>query len=130
MASNNRVTLRRRKSYNTKSNRIKIVKTPGGKLVAQYRRKPAGGVRSNCPLGTKLTGLKKLRNSQYKNISKTQRRICRPYGGVLTPGQTKENILRAFLLEEVKIVKERISREENERKNAKKGGKKRGKRSN
>ena len=81
-------------------------------------------------MGTKLTGLKKLRNSQYKNISKTQRRICRPYGGVLTPGQTKENILRAFLLEEVKIVKERISREENERKNAKKGGKKRGKRSN
>ena len=124
MASN-RVTLRRRKSYNTKSNRIRVVKTPGGKLVAQYLRKGAGGVRSNCPLGTKLTGLKTLRNTQYKNLSKTQRRICRPYGGVLTPNQTKENILRAFLLEEVKIVKEKITREENERRNAKKGKKRR-----
>ena len=126
MASNNRVTLRRRKSYNTKTNRIRIVKTPGGRLVAQYIRKTPGGVRSNCPLGTKLTGLKKLGNTKYKNLSKTQRRICRPYGGVLTPAQTKENILRAFLLEEVKIVKEKITREENEKKNVKKG--KRGKR--
>merc|ERR1711976_294847 len=124
MASNNRVTLRRRKSYNTKTNRIRIVKTPGGRLVSQYIRKNAGGVRSNCPLGFRLAGLKKLRNTQYKNMSKNPRRICRPYGGVLTPGQTKENILRAFLLEEVKIVKEKISREENERKSTKKGGKK------
>ena len=130
MASNNRVTLRRRKSYNTKSNRIRIVKTPGGRLVAQYIAKKAGGVRSNCPLGTKLTGLKSLRNTQYKNLSKTQRRICRPYGGVLTPAQTKENVLRAFLLEEVKIVKEKITREENERRNAKKTNKKKGKRVN
>ena len=130
MAANNRVTLRRRKSYNTKSNRIKVVKTPGGKLVVQYRRKPAGGVRSNCPLGTRLTGLRSLRNAQYKNLSKTQRRICRPYGGVLTPGQTKENIMRAFLLEEVKIVKGMVTREQKEKRKAKKGGKKKGQKVN
>ena len=73
-----------------------------------------------------------MRNAQYKNISKTQRRICRPYGGVLTPGQVKENIMRAFLLEEVKIVKEMVGREERTKKAQKtKGkGKKKGKRMN
>ena len=73
-----------------------------------------------------------MRNAQYKNISKTQRRICRPYGGVLTPGQVKENIMRAFLLEEVKIVKEMVGREERSKKAQKtKGkGKKKGKRMN
>mmetsp|Transcript_1543 Transcript_1543/g.4189 ORF Transcript_1543/g.4189 Transcript_1543/m.4189 type:complete len:128 (-) Transcript_1543:122-505(-) len=31
-----RVTLRRRHAYATRSNKIKIVKTPGGKLTVQY----------------------------------------------------------------------------------------------
>ena len=132
MTSSNRVTLRRRKSYNTKTNRIRVVKTPGGRLVVQYLRKTAGGVRATGPLKERLGGLRKLRNAQYKNISKTQRRICRPYGGVLTPNQVKENIMRAFLLEEVKIVKEMVGREERTKK-AQKGkgkGKKKGKRMN
>ena len=127
MALSNRVTLRRRKSYHTKNNHIRVVKTPGGKLVAQYLRKKAGGVRTNCPLGTRFTGLRKLRNTQYKNLSKTQRRICRPYGGVLTPAQVKENIMRAFLLEEVKLVKQMVNREEAEKKEVKKNQKRKGK---
>ena len=119
MTSANRVTLRRRKSYNTKSNRTKILKTPGGKLVVHYRRKTAGGVRSTCPLGTKLTGLRRLRNPQYKNLSKTQRRICRPYGGVLTPKKTAENIMRAFILGEIKFAKESFNKQQNAQKTKK-----------
>ena len=38
-----RVTLRRRHAYATKSNKIKIVKTPGGKLAVHYQRKVVGG---------------------------------------------------------------------------------------
>merc|ERR1719347_2151784 len=34
-----RITYRRRLSYNTKSNKRKIVRTPGGKLVFQYLKK-------------------------------------------------------------------------------------------
>eukprot|EP00339_Tiarina_fusa_P029255 CAMPEP_0117028440 /NCGR_PEP_ID=MMETSP0472-20121206/20675_1 /TAXON_ID=693140 ORGANISM="Tiarina fusus, Strain LIS" /NCGR_SAMPLE_ID=MMETSP0472 /ASSEMBLY_ACC=CAM_ASM_000603 /LENGTH=138 /DNA_ID=CAMNT_0004735921 /DNA_START=23 /DNA_END=443 /DNA_ORIENTATION=- len=34
-----RVTYRRRHCYNTKSNKVKIIKTPGGKLTVQYKLK-------------------------------------------------------------------------------------------
>jgi large subunit ribosomal protein L34e len=34
-----RLAYRRRHCYNTKSNAVKIVKTPGGKLAIQYRKK-------------------------------------------------------------------------------------------
>jgi hypothetical protein len=44
MAKDNRVTYRRRHSYNTRSNRIRKVKTPGGKLAVQYLTKSAKGV--------------------------------------------------------------------------------------
>ncbi len=36
-----RLTYRRRHSYRTKSNKVKIVKTPGGKLVYQHKDKTA-----------------------------------------------------------------------------------------
>lgn len=51
-----RVTLRTRKSYNTKSNRRRIVKTPGGKLIYQRVDKLASGVKcGDC--GTQLSGV-------------------------------------------------------------------------
>ena len=102
----NRVTYRRRKSYNTKSNKIRKVKTPGGRLVAQYVRKNAKGPQRAQNGNAKLSGLPKLRNAQYKNLAHCKRTVSRPYGGVLTPQDVKEKILRAFLIEEVKIVKQ------------------------
>jgi len=36
-----RVTLRKRQPYNTTSNRRRVVKTPGGKLVYHHLKKPA-----------------------------------------------------------------------------------------
>lgn len=36
-----RVTLRKRQPYNTKSNRRRVVKTPGGKLVVHHLKKLA-----------------------------------------------------------------------------------------
>jgi large subunit ribosomal protein L34e len=36
-----RVTLRKRQPYNTTSNRRRVVKTPGGKLVVHHIRKLA-----------------------------------------------------------------------------------------
>ena len=103
-----RVTYLRKKSYNTRSNRIRKLRLPGGRLSIQYTGKRAKGPQTAFKTKSRLTGLKGLRNPQYATLSKTQRRICRPYGGVLTPSEVKEKIMRAFLIEEVKVVKEMV----------------------
>ena len=45
MGTDHRVTLTRRHAYRTKSNRVKTVKTPGGKYVAHYIKKARKGVK-------------------------------------------------------------------------------------
>ena len=51
-----RITYRRRLSYNTKSNRVKKVRTPGGKLVFQYLKKRPQVPK--CPMtGLRLKGV-------------------------------------------------------------------------
>jgi len=103
-----RVTYRRRHSYNTKSNRIKIVKTPGGKLVAQYIKKRAHGPAcGDC--GTRLPGIPALPAHEYKRLPKYKRTVARAYGGSKCSSCVRERITRAFLIEEHKIVK-RVSR--------------------
>ncbi|GLE10474.1 hypothetical protein PINS_up022596 [Pythium insidiosum] len=70
MVKNVRVTYRRRHSYATKSNGIRVVKTPGGKLVAQTRKKAAAGPKcGDCKQS--LKGIKHLSPKEYKNVSKT-----------------------------------------------------------
>ena len=117
-----RVTYRRRKSYNTRSNKIRKVKTPGGRLVAQYVGKVTKGVQTAVKTNAKLTGLPRHGNAQYRNLARCKRTVSRPYGGVLTPNDVKDKILRAFLIEEVKIVKQVVKdqREANKPKKTKK----------
>lgn len=110
MASN-RVTYLRQKSYNTRSNKIRKLRTPGGRLTIQYMRKTAKGPQTASKTRSRLSGLRRLRNPQYATLSKTQRSISRPYGGVLTPCEVKDKIMRAFLVEEVKIVKQLVKAE-------------------
>ncbi|KAF0852373.1 60S large subunit ribosomal protein eL34 (rpL34) [Andalucia godoyi] len=101
-----RVTYRRRHSYNTAANATKVVKTPGGRLVVQYLTKASKGVHAPHNLGGQaLQGLKRLRPSSYSRLGKSAKTVARPYGGVLTGGQVRERVLRAFLVEEAKLVK-------------------------
>ena len=52
-----RVTYTRRHAYHTLSNKAKVVKTPGGKLVAHYHKKSAKGPRcGDC--GISLPGVR------------------------------------------------------------------------
>lgn len=52
-----RVTYRRRKSFNTRSNKIRCVKTPGGKLAVQYlQKRPRGVMCGDCK--TSLPGVR------------------------------------------------------------------------
>jgi large subunit ribosomal protein L34e len=101
-----RVTYRRRHSYNTPSNGIKTVKTPGGRLVVQYLTKKTKGVQAPANLGGgAIQGLKRLRPSSYSRLSKGAKTVSRAYGGVLTGGQVRERVMRAFMVEEQKLVK-------------------------
>merc|ERR1711963_828899 len=98
-----RITYRRRLSYNTKSNRRKKVRTPGGKLVFQYlKKRPAV---PKCPMtGVKLKGIKPSRPADRKRLSLRHKKVFRAYGGVLSHKAVREKIVRAFLIEEQKLV--------------------------
>merc|ERR1712121_291389 len=75
-----RLTYRRRLSYNTKSNRRRITKTPGGKLVYHYKKKlgtiPKCG---DCPV--KLHGIKPTRPADRTHMCKRKKTVYRAYGG-------------------------------------------------
>ena len=75
-----RITYRRRLSYNTRSNRRKKVRTPGGKLVFQYlKKRPA---LPKCPMtGVKLKGIKPSRPAERKRLSLRHKKVFRAYGG-------------------------------------------------
>lgn len=80
------------------------VRTPGGRLVYQYVKK-----RRNVPkcgqCKEKLHGIRPTRPSERSRISKRQKTVRRTYGGVLCHLCVRERIVRAFLIEEQKIVK-------------------------
>ncbi|KAK7340530.1 hypothetical protein VNO77_21236 [Canavalia gladiata] len=101
-----RLTYRKRHSYATKSNQHRVVKTPGGKLVYQTTKKRASGPK--CPVtGKRIQGIPHLRPAEYKRsrLPRNRRTVNRAYGGVLSGGAVRERIIRAFLVEEQKIVK-------------------------
>jgi large subunit ribosomal protein L34e len=99
-----RLTYRRRHSYATKSNKQRIVKTPGGKLAFQLLKKKTS--HPVCPIsGQRLNGLPAVRPTTLARVSKRQKKVNRAYGGHLAAGVVKERIVRAFLVEEQKIVK-------------------------
>ena len=103
-----RVTYRRRLSYNTGSNKVRKVRTPGSRVVVQYVQKRAHGPRAphdSCDCGKRINGIAQLRPHAYKKLSKRQKTVSRPYGGVLCAGCVKSRIVRAFLLEEIKTIK-------------------------
>ena len=110
-----RVTYKRRASYRTKSNKFRTVKTPGGKLTIQYIRKTTRG--------NGLQGLKCARPATLRRMSYSNRTVSRPYGGVLTHQEVRERITRAFLIEEIKSIKQRAAAGEKKSKKSKKAKK-------
>uniref|UniRef100_C9W1I7 Large ribosomal subunit protein eL34 n=1 Tax=Rhipicephalus sanguineus TaxID=34632 RepID=C9W1I7_RHISA len=102
-----RVVLRRHCRYNTKSNKQRVVKTPGGRLVVQLRTKVAQ--RPKCgDCKRKLAGIAAVRPHEYKNLKKRERTVSRAYGGVRCHSCVKDRIIRAFLREEQRSLKRAI----------------------
>ncbi|CEQ42938.1 SPOSA6832_04824, partial [Sporobolomyces salmonicolor] len=146
-----RVTLRTRKSYSTKSNGRRIIKTPGradeghssssrermaaltpsssrgtgGKLRYIQVKKTAAapkcgdchialpGVRPLPSLPPRISGspVPALRPREYAQISKRQKTVQRAYGGSRCATCVRDRIVRAFLVEEAKIVKRVIAQQ-------------------
>jgi len=106
--SDARVTYRRRHSFNTRSNRVKRVRTPGGTLTVQYHTKAAQGPKcGDCKKG--LAGIPALRPHKYKGLKNSHRTVARAYGGRLCAACTKGRVLRAFIVEEHQIVRKVLS---------------------
>ncbi|KAF9045282.1 ribosomal protein L34Ae [Panaeolus papilionaceus] len=106
-----RVTLRKRQPYNTTSNRRRVLKTPGGKLVYHHLKKL--GTAPKCgDCGLALAGVPALRPREYATISKRQKSVQRAYGGSRCGDCVRSRILRAFLVEEAKIVKKVIKQQQ------------------
>ncbi|XP_074648495.1 large ribosomal subunit protein eL34-like [Tubulanus polymorphus] len=98
-----RLTFRRRLSYNTKSNAKKISKTPGGRLVYLYKKK-AGSIPKCGDCKIKLSGITPARPKQLMSMSKRHKTVTRTYGGSRCHKCVRSRIVRAFLIEEQKIV--------------------------
>merc|ERR1711879_671311 len=100
-----RLTYRRHCRYNTASNKKRIVKTPGGRLVYQHVQKKAKGPKcGDC--GKAISGVPRLRPVEYRRLKKRERRVNRAYGGSRCAGCTRTRVIRAFLIEEQKCVKQ------------------------
>merc|ERR1712050_399652 len=101
-----RVNYTRQKSWNTRSNKIRQVRTPGGRLVAQYVGKRSGRPQTAIATSSQqLGGLASTRPAGVHRIPKHRRTVTRAYGGVLTHTELRQRIVRTFLTEEVKNVK-------------------------
>merc|ERR1719440_2635046 len=100
-----RLTYRRHIRYNTKGNKQRIVRTPGGKLVFQTIVKKAKAPKcGDC--GKNLIGLPRLRPVEYSRLKKRERRVNRAYGGSRCASCVRTRVVRAFLIEEQKCVKQ------------------------
>ncbi|CAK9817522.1 60S ribosomal protein L34 [Anthophora quadrimaculata] len=81
----------------------RVVRTPGGKLVYQYLKKPKKIPRcGQCK--DKLRGIQPARPMERSRMCRRKKTVKRVYGGVLCHKCVKERIVRAFLIEEQKIV--------------------------
>ena len=77
----------------TRSLRRIKVKTPGARLVIHYRkRKPSILKCSNCKVN--LIGIPRERPAVLRNLTASQRKISRPYGGNLCSKCSRETLIK------------------------------------
>merc|ERR1712216_483095 len=87
------------------SNKVRKVKTPGGVLTMHKVGKKSAPIKcGDC--GTALQGLPLARPMQYARMAKCKKNVARAYGGSRCAKCVRDRIVRAFLIEEQKIVKQ------------------------
>lgn len=118
-----RVTYRRRLPYNTKSNRVRIIKTPSN-TIRYLHTKKIGKAPSCGDCGSSLPGIKALRPRELSQVSKRHKSVQRKYGGSRCANCVRDRIVRAFLIEEQKVVKQKIKAMHEQRQKEEKSEKK------
>jgi len=99
-----RYTYRRRHAYATRSNKVRKLRTPGGRLTIAYLgKKPSLPKCGDC--GHQLQGIPAARPKALHGLKAREVRVSRVYGGSRCAGCVRSRIVRAFLIEEQKIVK-------------------------
>jgi len=83
------------------------LRLPGGGLGIQYVKKTTKGPQTPSGDAGRINGVPRVATQKYsrKHMSKNKKSVSRAYGGVLSAGAVRERIVRAFLVEEQKIVK-------------------------
>eukprot|EP00441_Pelagodinium_beii_P041501 CAMPEP_0197647480 /NCGR_PEP_ID=MMETSP1338-20131121/25502_1 /TAXON_ID=43686 ORGANISM="Pelagodinium beii, Strain RCC1491" /NCGR_SAMPLE_ID=MMETSP1338 /ASSEMBLY_ACC=CAM_ASM_000754 /LENGTH=121 /DNA_ID=CAMNT_0043221289 /DNA_START=77 /DNA_END=442 /DNA_ORIENTATION=- len=118
-----RLTYRRQCRYNTKGNKQRVVKTPGGKNVFQTVKKAAKG--PSCgDCGKALIGIPAVRPMEYRRLKNREKRVSRAYGGSRCAKCVRMRIMRAFLIEEQKCVKQVLAEKMSQAKETTKKSKK------
>lgn len=100
-----RVHYRKKNHHNTRSNKTKLVKTPGGRLTVHVLKKRTS-VPKCADCKTSIHGIKAMRPRENAKAKKKDRTVCRAYGGTLCARCVRERIMRAFLFEEQKCVRQ------------------------
>ena len=99
------LTYRRRLSYNTASNKTRLSRTPGNRIVYLYTRKVGKAPKSACGMCPgRLRGVRAVRRKVLMRLSKTKKHVSRAYCGSMCAKCVRDRIKRAFLIEEQKIV--------------------------
>jgi|688.fasta_scaffold458494_1 large subunit ribosomal protein L34e len=91
-------------SYSTRSNKIRIIRTPGNNLRSlKITKKRSQRI---CPIKKcKIKGLNIPGSRRFSASSQKKRTISRAYGGCLSIHALRKNITKAFLLEEKRLAK-------------------------
>ncbi|RXM28423.1 60S ribosomal protein L34 [Acipenser ruthenus] len=77
-----RLTYRRRLSYNTTSNKTRLSRTPGNRIVYLYTKKVGKAPKSACGICPgRLRGVRAVRPKVLMRLSKTKKHVSRAYGG-------------------------------------------------
>ncbi|XP_041587246.1 60S ribosomal protein L34-like [Vulpes lagopus] len=100
-----RLTYCRRLSYNTASNKTRLSRTPGNRIVYLYIKKVGKAPKSACGVCPgRLRGVHAVRPKVLMRLSKTKKHISRAYGGSMCAKCVRDRIKCAFLIKEQKIV--------------------------
>ncbi|XP_064230497.1 large ribosomal subunit protein eL34-like [Aotus nancymaae] len=117
-----RLTYRRRLSYNTASNKTRLSQTPSNRIVYLYTEKVGKAPKSACGVCPgRLRGVRAVRPNVLMRLSKTKTHVSRAYGGSTCAKCVRDKIKHSFLIEEqkiiVKVLKEQVQSQKAKLKN-------------
>ncbi|XP_070263886.1 large ribosomal subunit protein eL34-like [Myotis yumanensis] len=99
------LTYRWRLSYNTASNKTRLSRTPGNRIVYLYTKKVGKAPKSACGVCPgQLCRACAVRPKVLMRLSKRKKHVSRAYGGSMCAKCVCDRIKRAFLIEEQKIL--------------------------